>query len=36
MELLDAEARVTALRPGEALRLKGFPQPVQSYVLEAA
>ena len=36
MELLDAEARITALRPGEALRLKGFPQPVQSYVLEAA
>ncbi len=36
MELLDAEARITTLRPGEALRLKGFPQPVQSYVLEAA
>lgn len=31
IELLGAEAKRHALRPGEALRLKGFQQPVQSY-----
>lgn len=36
MELLAAEARADELRPGEALKLKGFQQPVQSYVLAAA
>ena len=35
-ELLDALARERDLRPGEALRLKGYEQPVQSYVLAAA
>jgi class 3 adenylate cyclase len=35
-ELLDALARERELRPGEALRLKGYEQPVQSYVLAAA
>jgi adenylate cyclase len=35
-ELLDAMARQRDLRPGEALRLKGYAQPVQSYVLAAA
>ena len=35
-ELLDAGARQRELRPGEALRLKGYEQPVQSYVLAAA
>jgi class 3 adenylate cyclase len=35
-ELLDAPARERELRPGEALRLKGYEQPVQSYVLAAA
>jgi class 3 adenylate cyclase len=35
-ELLDAMARERELRPGEALRLKGYEQPVQSYVLAAA
>ena len=35
-ELLDAPARLRDLRPGEALRLKGYEQPVQSYVLAAA
>ena len=36
IELLAAEARSDEVRPGEALKLKGFPQPVQSYVLAAA
>ncbi len=36
IELLGAEAERHALRPGEALRLKGFQQPVQSYTLAAA
>lgn len=36
IELLAAEARTGEVRPGEALRLKGFQQPVQSYVLAAA
>jgi class 3 adenylate cyclase len=36
MELLDATARSAELRAGEALLLKGFAQPVQSYVLAAA
>ncbi|OGA42296.1 MAG: hypothetical protein A3G28_07985 [Betaproteobacteria bacterium RIFCSPLOWO2_12_FULL_68_19] len=35
-ELLDGGARERELRPGEALRLKGYEQPVQSYVLAAA
>ena len=35
-ELLDAETGRKELKPGEALRLKGFPQPVQSYVLSGA
>ena len=35
-ELLDTLARERELRPGEALRLKGYEQPVQSYVLAAA
>jgi class 3 adenylate cyclase len=35
-ELLDALARERELRPGEALRLKGYEQPVQSYVLAPA
>jgi adenylate cyclase len=35
LELLEAAAQRNELRPGEALRLKGFPQPVQSYVLAA-
>jgi class 3 adenylate cyclase len=37
LELLGDEARSRhALQPGEALRLKGFQQPVQSYTLAAA
>jgi class 3 adenylate cyclase len=37
LELLGEEARSRhALQPGEALRLKGFQQPVQSYTLAAA
>ena len=37
LELLGAEARSRhALQPGEALKLKGFQQPVQSYTLAAA
>ena len=36
IELLAAETRTGEVRPGEALRLKGFQQPVQSYVLAAA
>lgn len=36
IELLDAETGRKELKPGEALRLKGFPQPVQSYVLSGA
>ncbi len=35
-ELLDGAARERELRRGEALRLKGYEQPVQSYVLAAA
>ena len=35
-ELLDSLARERELRPGEALRLKGYEQPVPSYVLAAA
>ena len=35
-ELLDVRERERELRPGEALRLKGYEQPVQSYVLAAA
>ena len=35
-ELIDAEAKTHYLRRGEALRLKGYEQPVQSYVLAAA
>jgi adenylate cyclase len=35
IELLEAAAQRDELRPGEALRLKGFAQPVQSYVLAA-
>lgn len=34
-ELVQAADERGALRPGEALSLKGFPQPVQSYVLAA-
>ena len=34
--LLDAEAGRRELEPGEALQLKGFQQPVQSYVLSPA
>ena len=33
--MLDAEAGRRELEPGEALLLKGFQQPVQSYVLSA-
>jgi adenylate cyclase len=33
IELLEAAAQRNELRPGEALRLKGFPDPVQSYLL---
>lgn len=36
MEMLDTGAPSGELRPGEALLLKGFEQPVQSYVLAAA
>jgi class 3 adenylate cyclase len=37
LELLGEEARSRhALQPGEALQLKGFQQPVQSYTLAAA
>ncbi len=35
-ELLDAGSGRAELRPGEALLLKGFQQPVQSYVLSGA
>lgn len=35
-ELLDAAARERDLRPGEALRLKGYEELVQSYVLSPA
>ena len=35
-ELLDAPAREHELRKGEPLRLKGYEQPVQSYVLSPA
>ena len=36
IELLGEEAKSHRLTPGEALRLKGFQQPVQSYTLAAA
>ena len=36
LELLGGEARSHQLRPGEALKLKGFQQPVQSYTLAPA
>lgn len=36
IELLGEEGRVQQLQRGEALQLKGFPQPVQSYTLAAA
>jgi len=36
IELLGEETRRRELRPGEALRLKGFVQPVQSYTLAPA
>ena len=35
-ELLDAPSREHELRKGEPLRLKGYEQPVQSYVLAPA
>ena len=37
LDLLDEEGKRThRLLPGEALQLKGFQQPVQSYTLAAA
>ena len=36
LELLGEEPQRELLRPGEALRLKGFQQPVQSYTLAPA
>ena len=36
MQLIGHGAQRRELRPGEALRLKGFEQPVQSYTLAAA
>jgi class 3 adenylate cyclase len=36
LELLESESQRAELRPGETLQLKGFPRPVQSYVLAAA
>ena len=36
IELLGEEARRPELQPGEALQLKGFVQPVQSYTLAPA
>jgi class 3 adenylate cyclase len=36
MELLESESRRAELTPGQALLLKGFQLPVQSYVLAAA
>ena len=36
IELLTSPAQRAELKPGEELRLKGFPSPVQSYVLVAA
>jgi class 3 adenylate cyclase len=36
IELLGAEAKSHKLLPGEALKLKGFQQPVQSYTLAPA
>jgi adenylate cyclase len=36
LELLGTEAQRGELQQGEALRLKGFQRPVQSYVLRAA
>jgi len=36
IELLGEEGRRPGLQPGEALQLKGFVQPVQSYTLAAA
>ena len=36
IELLGEEVRRPELQIGEALQLKGFQQPVQSYTLAAA
>lgn len=36
LELLGEEAKRHRLEPGDALQLKGFPQPVQSYTLARA
>ena len=36
MELMESESQRAELAPGEALRLKGFPETVQSYVLAGA
>ena len=36
IELLGEESKRHRLIPGEALKLKGFQQPVQSYALAAA
>ena len=36
IELLGEETQLRDLRPGEALQLKGFVQPVQSYTLATA
>jgi adenylate cyclase len=36
IELLGEESKLHRLVPGEALKLKGFQQPVQSYALAAA
>jgi len=36
IELLGAETQRLEFRPGEALQLKGFQRPVQSYTLAAA
>lgn len=36
IELLGEESKLHRLIPGEALKLKGFQQPVQSYALAAA
>jgi class 3 adenylate cyclase len=36
LELLESESHRAQLTLGEELRLKGFPAPVQSYVLAPA
>ena len=36
LDLLGGDARGNQLQPGEALTLKGFQQPVQSYTLAPA